>query len=421
MSGATPELEPVYSPFRRIRRVFLVLSLVGLCFAIWRGIPPNVLVIETGPVGGSYYNAALKYKAWLEARGVNVRIKAIDDSMNIVRDVNAGAQGVQIGFTAQDVNAADFPEARSLGASELQPLFIFRRAALGSQVSLAELRGQRIVMPPEHSATSQAAVAVLRHYGITAENAHFSFLPLLQAASALKEREHDVGMFMLAPNNPVIIDLARSDGLVLQSIPEAEALSRLEPYLVSAVLPQRIYDIRAGTPSSDIRLLAAKVNVIASTRVHPALIYLMLGAISEVHQGATYVSRAGEYPNLVHVSLPLHPLAFEYSKSGIPWIYRNLPLWLSGVLDFYLATVVVVLIIPQIWSLYSNIKNPSKFVFEALAHRVIFRMDQKLKRGKELSWLDWKLFNFAKYIVVPPDQRKIIASRIDMIDTRRSG
>ena len=60
-------------------------------------------------------------------------------------------------------------------------------------------------------------------------------------------------------------------------------------------------------------------------------------------------------------------------------------------------------------------------MFEALAHRVIFRMDQKLKRGKELSWLDWKLFNFAKYIVVPPDQRKIIASRIDMIDTRRSG
>lgn len=421
MSGHGTELEEAHSPFRRIRRAFLMLALVLLCLAIWRGIPPGQLVIETGPVGGSYHADALKYKAWLEARGVQVRIKSIDDSMDIIGDVNAGLDDVQIGFTAQEVVPARYPEVRSLAASELQPLFFFRQAALGPQISIAGLRGRRFVMPPEHSATSQAAVAVLRHYGITQANTPFAFLPLMQAAAALKAGAYDVGLFMLAPDNPVIVDLACAERLVLHSIPEADALSRLETFLVPATLPQRIYDIAGGIPGADVRMLASKVNVIASTRVHPALIYLMLGAIAEVHQGATYVSRAGEYPNLVHASLPPHPLAFEYSKSGIPWIYRNLPLWLSGVLDFYLAAGIVMLLIPQLWSLYSNIKNPSKFVIETLAQRFVFRIDQKLMRGETPSRLEWKLFRFAKYTVAPPDQRKIIAALVERIHARGSG
>ena len=400
-----------------IRRLLLLLTLCALGFAIWIGIPPRTLVIEAGPSAGSYYVDALKYQAWLQAHGVKVTLLSTDDSMEIVRHVDQGQNGVQIGFIAQDVNPDSYPSTRSLAVSGLQPLFIFCRTELGTPASLAALKGRRFVMPAANSATSKAAMRLLARYGITAENSIFAFRPITEAAAALQQGEFDIGLFMLAPANKIIVDLAQSDQLRLLSIREAEALSRLEPYLTPAIIPERIYNIEEGIPPNNVLTLAAKVNVIASTDVHPALIYLLLEAITAVHQGATYVSRPGAYPNLVDISLPLHPLAQSYLKQGVPWIYRNLPLWLSGVLDFYLAIVVFLFAITQLWSAYNNLRKPVVALINTTSHNLLMHTRSKLLKGRPLTRLDWQLFQIASQTLNPPDRRRIAQAIIEEIHT----
>ena len=73
-SGPTtvPRPRAIFAFAQLITLVVIVVMVVVLVIA---ARPPRSLTIETGPVGGSYYVAAMKYQQILARRGIDLRVR----------------------------------------------------------------------------------------------------------------------------------------------------------------------------------------------------------------------------------------------------------------------------------------------------------------------------------------------------------
>jgi TRAP-type uncharacterized transport system substrate-binding protein len=343
-----------YSTGWRARLVACILVAACLLGAILHARPPHSLTIEAGPTGGSYYDDALSYQQFLTTYGIDLQIRQNPNSLEIVRDVANPQSGIDVGFVAQDLAELRDAPLFSLGQTEFQPLFIFASAELGRRSVLDDLRGRRIVMPSGNSATSEAAIRVFSLYDITQDNSSFTFMPLANAVKELQAGHFDAGVFMLAPENPVIRSLAGDSGLHLVPIAEVKAIANHLPFLRPVILPRGIYNIADAIPPNDTPMVAAPVGIVARAGLPPYLIYAMLDAMAKVHRPPTFLSGAGEFPTPVGSQLAVHPLAVEYYRSGTPWIYRELPSWLASAVNQYQLAilggiVLVVLYVIALW------------------------------------------------------------------------
>jgi TRAP-type uncharacterized transport system substrate-binding protein len=333
----------------RIRLAVLGLAVVLIVAGMLHTSPPVHATIEVGPVGGSFYQIAQSYRKIFAARGIELELRPKANSLEILRDLKDPDSGIDIGFESQDVSEYKEAPVFTTGHIQLQPLFVFASADIGRHVSLTDLRGRKVVMPPASSATSDAAVRMFQLYDITAENTSFTFLPLADAAKALRAGQFDAGVFMLAPDNQVVRDLAGYSGLRLVAIPEAKAIANYLPFLRPITLPRGIYDIADGVPPTDVAMLAGTVDVVVREGLHPYVIYTLLDAMAEVHRGATLISAAGAFPTISGCELTIHPLVQDYYRSGTPWLYRNLPPRLASFADRYFLVALVIFLLCEVY------------------------------------------------------------------------
>ncbi len=275
-------------------------------------------------------------------------------------------------------------------------MFIFYAAKLGATDSLDVLRGHRIVMPPEHSASSQAALQVLRRYDVTAANTSITFLPIADAVQALQAGRYDAGFFMLTPDNSFVTSLAADDNLRLLSLSDTVALSRLDPYLRAVVLPRRVYDVEQNIPAQDVNLLAATVNVVARKDTPDAVLYPLLAAMAQQHRASSLVANAGRFPNLVELSLPAAPTAVRFEKSGMPWVYENLPLWMASLIDSYLAIGVAIVVIIEFYRTSVYFSDLCEFLFISMWLGLLANIERRTSRGGQLRTIDHKLVTLAE-------------------------
>jgi TRAP-type uncharacterized transport system substrate-binding protein len=138
---------------------YIVYAGVLAAVAIAQAIPPSGITIGTGPVGGSYLETARLYQQFLERHGVTVRLQPVPNSLDIVNHVEAEGDPASIGFTAQAIDPAAYPDTRSFGAIQLQPLLIFASTRLGIMTTSDGLRGHRVVTPPD---LTEPAISGLR-------------------------------------------------------------------------------------------------------------------------------------------------------------------------------------------------------------------------------------------------------------------
>ncbi len=318
-----------------LRLCVFVLAVIAILAGIRHARPPHDLTIEVGPVGGSYYENAQRYRDILATHGIDLHIVPTQNSLDILKDVATPGSGIDVGFMAQDVRTFDDADVSVIGLVQLQPLFIFASADLGRHSVLDDMRGRRIVLLPPNSATTAAALRVFELYDITPENTSFSYLPLAEAVQELRAGRFDAGVFMLAPENKVIRELAADSGLHLVPMTEAHAITHHLPFLQPVELPRGIYSIADAIPPGDTPLLAARVAVVARKGLHPWLVYSLLDAIARTHRGATLISNAGDYPTIVGSQLEVNPAAAQWYRTGVPWIWNELPPALAGFIDRY--------------------------------------------------------------------------------------
>jgi hypothetical protein len=126
---------------------------------------------------------------------------------------------------------------------------------------------------------------------------------------------------------------------------EAEALTRIFPYLVRLVLPRGAIDLGRKIPPSDINLVATTNVVLVRKEIHPAIIDLLTHAILEAHSAPGLFQKVGDFPTQTDPEYPIAQGARDFYKNGPSYMNRYLPFWMTSYVQRIIAVLVAVIAI----------------------------------------------------------------------------
>ena len=308
--------------------------------------PPKVVNMSTGGQTGGYFAFGQRYAEVLARHGVRLNVQTSAGSIENLKLLTTPSAGVSVGLLQGGIgNSKDAPNLLSLGRVFHEPLWIFYRGE--AMERLADLAGKRLAVGPVGSGTRALLEEILKASRITTANA--TLLPLTgqPAVDALKKGEIDVVFLALAPQAPIIQALVRDKDVRLMSLTQAEALTRILPYLAKLTLPQGVFDISANIPDRDINMVAPQAALVVDHDLHPALIALLAEAAQEVHGKPSLFARTGDFPTLTDPEFEMAPEAVRYYKSGPTFWKRILPYWIANLVEraiVFLVPLLTVLI-----------------------------------------------------------------------------
>src|SRR5262249_52943212 len=110
--------------------------------------------------------------------------------------------------------------------------------------------------------------------------------------------------------------LLRDSRYHLMNFTEAEALTRIFPYLVRVVLPRGAIDLQRKLPISDTSLIATTNVFMVRKEVHPSIVDLLALAISQAHGTPGLFQKVGEFPTETDPEYPMSQGARDFYKNG---------------------------------------------------------------------------------------------------------
>jgi len=141
--------------------------------------------------------------------------------------------------------------------------------------------------------------------------------------------------------------LLRTPGVRLFDAAQSEAYARRFSFLSAVVLPRGIVDLARDQPPQDVRMIAPTAMLVARESTHPALQQLLVQAVAQVHGGAGWFQRKGEFPSTRNTAIPISSEAARFYKDGLPWLQRYMPFWLANLIErmaVVLISIIAVLI-----------------------------------------------------------------------------
>ncbi len=312
-----------------------LLSILALWLTIRTVMPPpqKRLVMTTGSEAGAYHAISKRYKASLAKSGITLDLKTSAGSAENLMRLQDPKSGVSVGLLQGGISDEKAsPDLISVGRMFYEPLWIFYRAN-ETLDRISQLKGKRIAIGADGSGTQTLAKAMLAANKITDKDAAFLPLASQPAVDALRAGTADAIMVVLAPEAPLVQDLLRDPKLRLMSLAQAEALTRMLPYLSKVSLPQGVIDLERNLPAADVTLVAPTAALIVRADVHPALVFLLAQAASEAHGPPTLLNKAGEFPAGIDPEYPISEDAQRYYKSGPPFLQRYMPFWLANFVE----------------------------------------------------------------------------------------
>ena len=315
--------------------------------------PPRQMTISTGSETGAYYAYAQRYAKILASKGITLEVKTSAGSQQNLERLKSGEAdialvqgGLQEGEPSAEENSEE-SDLRSLGSVSYEPVWVFYRNNYRLD-KLHQLGERRIAVGEEGSGMRGLALQLLEANEISPNSK--SLLPLtgLNAAEELQQERIDAAFIVAAQEAAVVQVLLRSPGVRVMSFSQADAYAQRFPFLSKIVLPRGAVDLVRDTPPRDTVLLATTANVIVRDDLHPALVSLLLQAMSEVNGKTGFFQRAGEFPSYKDRSFKLSDDAERYFKSGPPFLQRYLPFWIAVLVERLLVLVVpiVLLLLP---------------------------------------------------------------------------
>lgn len=334
------------------RRSVVVLSAAaiaaGFLYVAYRWvdpIPPRHLVIAAGLPRSGYEGFAKQYARILARHGIVLEIRnaagAVED-LELLRDPASGVDAALTTFGVSEQNDAD--SLYSLGGIFDSPIFIFYRNA--DPVTLfAQFRGKRISMGVPGSALRSLMLEVLKATDAFDESTKLLDLDYSASIDALIAGKTDVAITPQLDGNALrVFDM---EDIRLMSVSQAEAIAKAIPGLKHVVLWRGLIDLSRDRPNSDVDLLALRNRLLVRRELHPALQYLLLEAMRQIHSPPGRFNRLGEFPAEQPNDLPLSPTAEAFYRSGPTLWQRYMAFWLASLLNrivFFVVPVVVMLI-----------------------------------------------------------------------------
>ncbi len=257
------------------------------------------------------------------------------------------ASGVQAAVTAFGVTRpSDTDSFYSLGGIFDAPVFIFYRAA-EPITRFAQFRGKRLAIGMPGTALRALFLQVLEATDGLDGSTHLVDLDRAEAVDALIAGEIDVAVFPSELDGVLLQRALGAPGLRLMNVAQAEAIAKTVPGLKHVVLWRGLISLSRDIPDTDIDLIASRNRLLVRKELHPALQYLLLEAMREVHSAPGPFNRLGEFPAEQPNDLPLSPTAEAFYRSGPTFWQRYTSFWLTSLLNrivFFVIPVVVVLI-----------------------------------------------------------------------------
>jgi TRAP-type uncharacterized transport system substrate-binding protein len=333
-------------------------ALLALAYAVLDPTPPRRLTLATGVAQGAYAQFGQRYADILARHGITVQLRATQGAAENIALLRRGE--VDIAFVQGGADVPHEPDENpnagleSLGSMFIEPVWLFYREDAAQRLlksplltSLAQLPGWRVNIGAPGSGVPNLMARLLEANAIDRKTLTLEQQPLTPAVVNLLEGRSDALVLASAPESPMVQMLLRTPGIRLFDFAQAEAYARLFPFLATALLPRGVVNLAQDQPPADVRLIAPTATLAARESLHPALVQLLVQAAQQVHGGAGWFQRKGEYPNARETELPLAAEAERVYRHGTPWLQRYLPFWLANLVDrmwLALLSIVAVLI-----------------------------------------------------------------------------
>lgn len=321
----------------------------ALIAAIWIALgfvfppPPTKIDIAGSYPGGHFQSVVHRYKSILARFGVTLNVVTTDGSAENLEVLNDPRRKIPIGLVQGGVgNAETAPDLRSLGRIDYQVFWLFYSANENFD-DLTQFKGKRLALGPVGSGARIVCERILNKAGVTSDNSTLLYLTPEQALSALKNRTIDALFINFSPKSPILGSLLRDSDFQLMSLNDAEALTRVFPYLVRLVLPRRVIDYELKIPPTDVVLIGTTNAVLVRKELHPAIIDLLTQAMVQVHSAPGVFQRTNEFPTLVDPEYTVAEEARDLLKNGPPVQY--LPFWVTNYIKRAVAVFVTVVAI----------------------------------------------------------------------------
>jgi TRAP-type uncharacterized transport system substrate-binding protein len=340
----------------------LVLAVLYMTYRFIDPIPPRHFVIAAGMAGSGYDNFARQYARILARDGVELRVRnaaGAVENLNLLRD---GASGVQAALTALGfTRTGDEDTLYSLGGVFDAPIFIFYRNA----DPITQFRGKRLSIGTPGTALRALIFQVLTATDAVDASTQLLDLDSAEAIDALIAGEIDVAVFASQLDTSFLQRALGAPGLQLMNVAQAEAIAKTVPGLKHLVLSRGMISLTRDIPNSDVDLLASRNSLLVRKDLHPALQYLLLEAMREVHWAPGPFNRLGEFPAEQPNDLPLSPTAEAFYRSGPSFWQRYTSFWLTSLL-----TRIVFFVIPVVAALVPVIGFAPRFYRWLYVHRI---------------------------------------------------
>jgi TRAP-type uncharacterized transport system substrate-binding protein len=333
-------------------------ALLVLAYVVLDPTPPRRLTLATGVAQGAYAQFGQRYADILARHGITVELRATQGAAENIALLRR--REVDLAFVQGGADVPHEPDENpnagleSLGSMFIEPVWLFYREDAAQRLlksptlaSLAQLPGWRVNIGAPGSGVPNLMARLLDANAIDAAKLTLEQETLTPAVVNLLEGRSDALVLASAPESAMVQMLLRTPGVRLFDFAQAEAYARRFPVLTTAVLPRGVVDLARDQPPADVRLIAPTATLVAHERLHPALVQLVVQAAQQVHGGAGWFQRKGEYPNAREGERPLSAEAQRYYRSGTPWLQRYLPFWLANLTDrmwLALLSIVAVLI-----------------------------------------------------------------------------
>jgi hypothetical protein len=308
-----------------------------LAFWLVDPAPPRQVTISTGQENSAYEEFARRYAAALARQGVRATLKPSLGSQQNLQRLNDPASGIDIAFVqsgSTDQAEAERQGLVSLGSLFTEPVWLFYRSDRRRRLSsMTQLKGMRVNVGPEGTGAPQLFRKILLANGLEPGQLQLGALENTPATVALLNGKIDALVFISAPDAPLIQMLLQTPGISLFDFGQAEAYTRRFPFLSHVVLPRGIVDLGRDLPPRNYHLIAPTATLVARENLHPALVDLFGQAASEIHSGAGWFRRQGEFPTASYTEIPVADDALKFYRSGPPMLQRYMPFWLANFLE----------------------------------------------------------------------------------------
>ncbi|WP_426195950.1 TAXI family TRAP transporter solute-binding subunit [Massilia sp. DWR3-1-1] len=328
--------------------MLLVGGLCLLAYVIVDPAPPRQVRLATGQENSAYDGFGKKYAAQLAKDRIKVTLVPSLGSQENLQRLQEGT--VDVAFVQS--GSTDELEAQrkglvSLGSLFTEPVWLFLRDSVKA-TQLSEMKGLNINLGPEGTGVPKLFKQVLALNGVAPEELRLGALENTPATVELLAGRIDGLVFSSGPDALLVQMLLQTPGIRLANFDQAEAYARRLPFLEHVVLPRGIVDLGRDLPPRDYHLIAPTATLVARSDLHPALIELFVQAASDIHGGAGWFQRQGQFPSSQYTEIPVAREAAKFYKDGAPLLQRYMPFWVANLFDRLWVVVVALaaLILP---------------------------------------------------------------------------